>query len=649
MVEIPSQPPMEAPSPSPHPPSAPCWTAIVQKPPLPKQQESSIPNRILFDGCKSSKGVAVAVVDANAIIQGGEKLASVADKVVSVREVLEEVRDPVSRRRIDFLPFSVETMEPSPESSKKGGIFFAPPLLALISFAKETGDLRTLSDVDLKLIALTYTLEAQFHGTNHLRNSPPPLHMVSVKRLPEKDMPGWGNNVPNLAEWEALENAVDTGSNFDSRILPLKDLSMNVSVDSHSGSKNITPHSVNDAQRENQEEGDHEADKAGRFAHPKKEIDLVGKKMVASGIDASQGEAAEDTSDWTPAISRSTHKRHLRKARHESAEKLEHVEESIEKITVGSAKDGSESAHIALHENSERMNAAKGILEDEAEAVDDEDDNIANILMQMRLEQDSSEFLGYDNEAAAVEPSDCVVGKDRVDEEDSVAEANGAETSGEGLDHVDISSEIEGSIGPSVVDDNSSEQSWMLQSLSDSSVACVTSDFAMQNVILQIGLRLLAPGGMQIHQLHRHVFFQNWWILKCHACNKVTTEIGRIFCPKCGNGGTLRKVSVTVGENGIILAARRPRIVRRGTRSSIDHGKIPDCKIKLESCISAYWFADLTERWFTTIVERDIWMILCGREAITKNLILREDQLPHNVLYPKLKKKPNKQRFAKMQ
>lgn len=32
-----------------------------------------------------------------------------------------------------------------------------------------------------------------------------------------------------------------------------------------------------------------------------------------------------------------------------------------------------------------------------------------------------------------------------------------------------------------------------------------------------------------------------------------------------------------------------------------------------------------------------------GRYAITKNLILREDQLPHKILYPKTKKKPNKQ------
>ncbi|GMH14061.1 hypothetical protein Nepgr_015902 [Nepenthes gracilis] len=38
-----------------------------------------------------------------------------------------------------------------------------------------------------------------------------------------------------------------------------------------------------------------------------------------------------------------------------------------------------------------------------------------------------------------------------------------------------------------------------------------------------------------------------------------------MFCPKCGNGGK-RKVAVTVGENGIVLAAHRPRITLGGTR-----------------------------------------------------------------------------------
>ncbi|KDO76174.1 hypothetical protein CISIN_1g028198mg [Citrus sinensis] len=70
---------------------------------------------------------------------------------------------------------------------------------------------------------------------------------------------------------------------------------------------------------------------------------------------------------------------------------------------------------------------------------------------------------------------------------------------------MEISSKNNEIVDVSYVDDECSEQSWMLRSLSESTVACITGDYAMQNVILQMGLRLLAPGGMQIRQLHRYI------------------------------------------------------------------------------------------------------------------------------------------------
>lgn len=62
----------------------------------------------------------MAVVDANAIIQGGERLVHSADRFVSVAEVISEIRDPASRHSLNFLPFTVDTLEPSPDSLKKG-------------------------------------------------------------------------------------------------------------------------------------------------------------------------------------------------------------------------------------------------------------------------------------------------------------------------------------------------------------------------------------------------------------------------------------------------------------------------------------------------------------------------------------------------
>ncbi|CDY39753.1 BnaA04g11000D [Brassica napus] len=483
------------------------WSSIVKKDPPAKPPTTDVaPSAILgmVGNCKSTKGISVAVVDANAVIDGSQSLTNFADKFVTVPEVLSEIRDPNSRRRLEFIPFVIETMEPSPESLSK-----------VIKFAKATGDLQTLSDVDLKLIALTYTLEAEVHGTKNLRDVPPPIQTVRVKRLPEKELPGWGSNVANLEEWEALENETEEKSNTTSKILPLKDLSMNILPPSDSCSE------VGDVASQTE------------------------------GIDASQGGNDDDEDgggEWRPAVSSSTHRKFLRRKA-----KWEHYNA------------------LAEQEFQKDQEADKAGEKKCAKDSGKDDEELSSILNDMRVEEDSLKALQEEPE----------------------------ETNGEDDTEVDIASEGGDTFeASSMADDGSSEQSWSLRALSESSVACITGDYAMQNVIIQMGLRLLAPGGMQIRQLNR-------WVLKCHACYTVTPEIGRIFCPKCGNGGTLRKVAVTIGENGTIVAARKPRVTLRGTKFSIPMPK-------------------------------------SGRDAITKNLVLREDQLPQKYLHPKTKKKASK-------
>ncbi|XP_057978343.1 RNA-binding NOB1-like protein [Malania oleifera] len=584
---------MEAP-----PPPTTCWSNVVKKE-APSQNHHHPPaadaSRVV-GSCKSSKGVAVAVVDTNAIIEGSERLAAVADKFVSVSEVMAEVRDPASRHRLAFLPFTVDIMEPSPESLKK-----------VINFARATGDLHTLSDVDLKVIALAHTLEAQIHGTQHLKDIPPPVHVVNVKRLPEKDMPGWGSNVPNLEEWEALEREVEDRSNTSSRILPLKDISLNiVPTDAHVSSGDGLVGNEGEGHAEDQEDSGSHFRKPRRYLPKKKEINIEGKKMVADGIDASQGQYDDNASDWLPAVGRSTHRRYLRrKARREMCEALfeKDSEQDREKNMENNILDETKCQEQLLHASSEEAHVVNGISEEREIQDGKNGDDLSSILKQMRLEEDSKNALQEGEQSTCheeLESSNSSAVKVNVDNHATAVERDDAEmVINEDMDQLEISSQTNESAAASYVDDDSSEQSWTLRSLSDSSVACITSDFAMQNVILQMGLRLLAPGGLQIHQLHR-------WILKCHACYKVTAETRRIFCPACGNGGTLRKVAVTVGENGVVLSARRPRITLRGTKFSLP---LPQG----------------------------------GRDAITKNPVLREDQLPSKFLHPRTKKKANKQ------
>ncbi|XP_061373756.1 RNA-binding NOB1-like protein isoform X2 [Gastrolobium bilobum] len=553
--------------------TASCWSNVVKK--QPPQQESLQNERVLEETFKSINGISVAVIDANAVIDAGDKLHSFADKFVSVPEVMEEIRDPVSRHKLSFLPFTIQTMEPSPEAINK-----------VIKFARATGDLQTLSDVDIKLIALTYTLEAQVHGTKHLRDIPPPVQMVNVKRLPEKDMPGWGSNVPNLQEWEALEHDAEDKSNSNSRILPLQDLNLNiVPQDDHTGD-GLVEH-TSETPSEIQEGGSR---KPKKYLPEKKEINIEGTTMVADGIDASQGQFDDNAGDWLPAVSRSTHRRYLRrKARREYHEVLSsnQDQQDMEENIDGSVREDARTSNQLVHHEENK-----------------DSESVSAILKQMRLEEGSLEVLDEEHRLS-LSPEELQTNNGRLQETTSdgnstiATEPCKTDTVNDLSNDLEIASQTTEAADFSYADDDGSEQSWMLRSLSESSVACVTSDFAMQNVLLQMGLRLLAPGGSQIHQLHR-------WILKCHACYAVTAEIGRIFCPKCGNGGTLRKVAVTVNENGIMLAARRPRVTLRGTKFSLP---LPQG----------------------------------GRDAVTKNLILREDQLPQRVLYPKTKKKTNKQ------
>lgn len=73
-------------------------------------------------------------------------------------------------------------------------------------------------------------------------------------------------------------------------------------------------------------------------------------------------------------------------------------------------------------------------------------------------------------------------------------------------------------------------------------VAVLTTDFAMQNVILQINLNLLSPSLHRVKQLKT-------FVLRCHACFQVTKEMSRQFCPRCGKP-TLTRVACSTNVNG---------------------------------------------------------------------------------------------------
>lgn len=94
-------------------------------------------------------------------------------------------------------------------------------------------------------------------------------------------------------------------------------------------------------------------------------------------------------------------------------------------------------------------------------------------------------------------------------------------------------------------------------------VACISTDFAVQNVLIQMGLKAVSVDGMAIR--HARTF-----VLRCHACFTITKVMTKQFCPACGNK-TLKRVSVDVAEDGstkLYINYKRP-INIRGTRYSL--------------------------------------------------------------------------------
>ncbi|XP_008659443.1 RNA-binding protein NOB1 [Zea mays] len=80
----------------------------------------------------------------------------------------------VAELAASFSDVLVTPREP-PEPQAKS---FLPSPSFFTKFARETGDTQTLSDVDINIIALAYMLEAEIHGTSHLREHPPPLKIL---------------------------------------------------------------------------------------------------------------------------------------------------------------------------------------------------------------------------------------------------------------------------------------------------------------------------------------------------------------------------------------------------------------------------------------------------------------------------------------
>jgi len=112
--------------------------------------------------------------------------------------------------------------------------------------------------------------------------------------------------------------------------------------------------------------------------------------------------------------------------------------------------------------------------------------------------------------------------------------------------------------------------------------ACATTDFAMQNVILQMNLELLSVDGVRVRRLKT-------WVTRCGACftiygNDDKKKTQRMFCDKCGSN-TLQRIAASVDRNTGRLKLHMRKNYQyntRGTKFSLPKaGKVGDMNIIL--------------------------------------------------------------------
>lgn len=391
---------------------------------------------------ESPKPVHTLVLDTGAIIKNEPSvstLISKADSLVTVPAIISEIKDAVTRSRVEtmLMPF-LTIRSPSPASMQ-----------FVTEFARRTGDLPVLSKPDLQIIALTYELEVERNGGDgRLRKVPGQKGLngpVPGKEGESKDAPAVeaeskeveSQDAPNVAAEEKFEEQPQQES----------------------------PAEETQAAAEVPEEPVAEVSPPEQQAAPETSNDAEPAVEVAEDAQVDQTPTVEDDGPWesVPAKSKRSFKpkKSLTKA---------FAQTTIKETTPAPAPTP------APVEATPQVDSAQETAADQSDSESDGEGWITPANLKQKQAEDAA---------------------------------------------------------PNASDASSQKKM---------EVAVLTTDFAMQNVILQINLNLLSSSLMRI----RHV---RSVVLRCQACFLICREMNKQFCPRCGKP-TLTRVSCSTTNAG---------------------------------------------------------------------------------------------------
>jgi RNA-binding protein NOB1 len=414
------------------------------------------------------------VVDTNALIKR-IRVDNLADALYTIPEVQDEVRDEATRNLVDnMMPTAMIIRQPSDEAMKH------------VRFqARRTGDLRSLSLPDLKLMALTWQLHCEAEGTSvsgaQADSEEPSAEAVE----PEPETSGGPPKQVSSATFKT--GAWGSGRSGGAGAQPTPTFAAPEPEPSAAPIVNIAMFADEDAMFADAESSDEDGEAA----------------VPAAASPADMFPTLQPTEVPVPSAELSKMNARIQKVAEAEAEAAAMAEKAAAAVAAAQLKEARAAAvEAAAAAEAEAEAAAAAEVEALAFGGGDEDDD------------GEGEWITPKN-IAKVRSKERAKGTQPIKEEDRPK------------------------------------------------VACITGDFAMQNVMMRMGLKVMATNGMMIKKVKQ-------FVNKCNACFNVDHAMASSFCSKCGSDFVV-KVSMTVDKKGRVFFSKGARSATslRGTKFSI--------------------------------------------------------------------------------
>lgn len=518
------------------------------------------------------------IVDSGPIIRRTalNSLWKKAEQFYTVPAVLQEIRDAKAREHLDSLPFELKAREPSKEAVQ-----------TVIDFARQTGDYQSLSAVDLQVLGLLYDLEKE--GCNgvidHIRRTP--KRMVGVGKVEML-----AKNEVSTEEYD-VEEVSDSDDEDDDETEPATPQTdeKTTSLPQHDAIATEKPlKSKTWAMLVNPNEGSSEPPKVASSTPsvaPLAEQAIskpFGKMNIQTSTASSGGQFSDAEDDeFEPSLANTnkdpTHNDLQKELQSDfpslAAARLVPYEgdEGAEQVDLEAQRKADETRK----QQSLKPISKSGKLYNSFRGYQD--------LLKPKPKPAKKEVNRFENFAEeAVKLGDCDEDETKPQESRimggmTVAGQDGdVEDDGEGW--ITSTNELKAMKSAGVLDPQRNPSHLDMKSKNpmihgppiNQRAACATTDFAMQNVILQMNLELLSVDGVKVRKLKS-------WVTRCGACFKIYTNADnagplgskRLFCERCGSDFMQRIAASVDGKTGRLRLhlSKKYKHNLRGTKFSL--------------------------------------------------------------------------------